>query len=405
VTSPARRRRVVIGAYACGPLEEPEAGAGWAHAVAAAATSDVWVVTRRRFAESVEAERRANPELASHLTVIYIDLSDRVLALRRHDWDMYWYYLLWQRELARTVRALHTEHHFDVAHHVTFANDWLLCGLASLEGVPLVWGPVGGASDIPYWRLRQWLGLKGLRTEVVRDLVTSLPRTVWGESAAKRASLVVAQNADVARRFARFADTVIEPNAALDAVELVDTPDLADPPQHAREGGAKTAVFAGRLIGLKGVRLALDAIARTPVQSWRLDVYGDGPDRELLIERARRLGIADRVQFLGHRPRPEVLSAFASADAMLFPSMHDQAGWVAGEASSLGCPVVCLPLGGPPLLAGPNAFVASLDGDVVANVAEQLERAGKARGARHNRWSRERLPELVDGWYRRVTTG
>ncbi|CAI9406257.1 MULTISPECIES: glycosyltransferase [Aestuariimicrobium] len=396
MTSP-RRRRVVIGAYACGPLEEPEAGAGWAHAVAAAATSDVWVVTRRRFAESVEAARRADPELARHLTVTYIDLSDRVMALRRHDWDMYWYYLLWQRQLARTVRGLHAQHHFDVAHHVTFANDWLLCGLAGLEDVPLVWGPVGGASDIPYWRLRQWLGLKGLRTEIVRDLVTTLPRAVWGESAAKRASLVVAQNADVARRFARFADTVVEPNAALEPV------DLANAPRRVRAEGPRTAVFAGRLIGLKGVRLAIDAVARTPAQAWRLVVYGDGPDRELLIERARRLGIADRVEFRGHRPRTEVLSAFASADAMLFPSMHDQAGWVAGEASSLGCPVVCLPLGGPPLLAGPNAFVASLDGDIVANVAEQLERAGEAGGTRHNRWSHDRLPDLVDGWYRRAT--
>ena len=88
---------------------------------------------------------------------------------------------------------------------------------------------------------------------------------------------------------------------------------------------------------------------------------------------------------------------------MLFPSMHDQAGWVAAEASSVGCPVVCLPLGGPSLLAEPNAFIASLEGDIVANVAGQLVAAGRSRGVRHNRWSKERLPALVEGWYDQVT--
>jgi glycosyltransferase involved in cell wall biosynthesis len=84
---------------------------------------------------------------------------------------------------------------------------------------------------------------------------------------------------------------------------------------------------------------------------------------------------------------------------MLFPSLHDQAGWVVAEASSAGCPVVCLPLGGPPILAGPNAYVAPLEGDVVANLAEQLVAAGESRGEPHARWSRDRLVQLVDDWY------
>lgn len=390
-----RRRRVLIGAYACGPVEEPEASAGWAFATAAAQRNDVWVITRNRFAEPVTEALAADPALSRHLRFVHLDLPEKVMARRRRDIDLYWYYALWQSELARTAAALHAEHRFDVAHHVTFANDWLPCGLARLDGVPLVWGPVGGASHLPYWRLRRWLGVRGVATEVIRDVVTALPRRYWGERAARRAELVVAQNDDVARRFARFAQVVVEPNAALDPVELTAGP-------QAPRSTVKTAVYAGRLIGLKGVRLALDAIARTPAGSWRLLVFGEGYDRDLLAKRASRLGIADRVEFLGHRPRAEVLAAFESADAMLFPSMHDQAGWAAAEASSLGCPVVCLPLGGPPILARPNDFVAGLDGDVVANVAHQLELAARQRGTRHNRWSRDRLADLADAWYDRA---
>jgi glycosyltransferase involved in cell wall biosynthesis len=386
---------VLISAYACGPVEEPEASAGWAFAVAAAQHADVWVITRRRFSAAVSAALAQDPALAEHLQVVHIDLPDSIRKFWKHDWDLYWYYFLWQRELSRTARRLHAEFRFDVAHHVTFANDWLPCGLAHLNGVPFVWGPVGGASRIPYWRLRSWLGFRGLSTELIRSVITAVPREIWGDRAARKADLVVAQNQDVADHFTRFAATIVEPNAALDPVPM-----LAPPPE--REGGQPVAVYAGRLIGLKGVRLALDALARPEVQDWRLRIYGDGYDRQLLVGRARKLGIADRVDFLGHRPRAEVLAAFERADAMLFPSMHDQAGWAAAEASSLGCPVVCLPLGGPPLLARPNAFVAGLEGDIVGNVAAQLKAAGRSRGERHNRWSAERLPALVASWYDRV---
>lgn len=395
MTTPVPPMRVLIGAYACGPVDEPEASAGWGFATAACRDAEVWVITRKRFAETAESAIASDELLSERLHMVYIDLSDRVRSFWRHDWDMYWYYVLWQRKLTTTAKALHRDHAFDVAHHVTFANDWLPSGLVGLPSVPLVWGPVGGASQIPYWRLRNWLGLRGLATEVVRDLVTAIPRRIWGQAAARRAALIVAQNHDVARHFAQFGDVEVHPNASLDPV---DTSARSTVPRPA-EDGPKTAVFVGRLMGLKGVRLALDALAQTDPHDWRLRIYGAGYDRAALAARASRLGISDRVEFLGHRPRNEVLEAFETADALLFPSMHDQAGWVAAEASSLGCPVVCLPLGGPSILAEPNGFVASLEGDIVVNVVARLQEAGAARGVRHNRWAKTRLPAVVARWY------
>lgn len=387
------RRKVLISAYACGPSDEPEASAGWGYAVAAAQEHDVWVITRHRFMPAVDRALAANPELARHLHVIPIDLSSKVQKLRRHSWDLYWYYAIWQRKLARTAAALHRDIGFDVAHHVTFANDWLPCGVSGLSEVPFVWGPVGGASDIPYWRLRRWLGTRGIVTEVVRDAAVRLPRRLFGDRAARRARIVVAQNNDVARRFHKAAEVIVEPNAALD---------LSAVPARVPKSGqprSRSAIVVSRLIPWKGVRIALHAVARTDPGTWTMEIYGSGPLRASLEAEAETLGIGDRVIFRGHRPRSDVLAAMAEADVLVFPSMHDQAGWVAAEASTMGLPVVCLPLGGPPILADRNAFIADLEGDLAANVAAKMEDAVAVGGTPTSRWSAARLPHLVRDWY------
>ena len=390
--TPGVRRRVLIGAYACGPVEESEASAGWAFATAAAQRHNVTVITRTRFREAVEAARAEDPVLSERMTVVYVDPARWIMRLRQKlPGALYWFYPLWQGHLLREARRQHTSQPFDVAHHVTFANDWLRCGLAALDGVPFIWGPVGGASKVPYLRLRRWLGLRGTVTEAARDALTALPRAIWGDRAARRAALVVAQNPDVARRFARRARTVVEPNAAMERSIL--------PERRAVVRDRPVAVFAGRLLAWKGARLAIEAIAQPSASDWLLDVYGEGYELAALRRLAADRGVADRVRFLGRVPRGQVLDAFADADAMLFPSMHDQAGWVAAEASTLGLPVVCLPLGGPATLADRNAFVAEVEGDIPAQLAEQLVAARAAGGTPHDRWSSDRLPDLVSRWY------
>ena len=387
----SNRPRVLIGAYAFGPSDEPEASAGWAFALAAAADHDVWVVCRRRFVQEIKDFLTTDVVLAKHLHVIHIDLPDKLRRTYRRPWDLYWNYILWQKLAARTAKRLHAEVHFDVVHHVTFANDWMPAGVAQIKSVPFVWGPVGGATRIPIWRLRRWLGFRGVVYEIARGLLTGIPRRIWGDANARRACVVAVQNEDVAHRYRRARRVVIEPNASLDATLL---PQRTLPNRLGRQ-----AVFVGRLIPLKGGSIAIASLAHAQAQVWSLEIYGAGPEEAALLSLARRLGVSDRVMFHGHCPRQEALDAMSKADVLLFPSMHDQAGWAAAEASSMGTPVVCLPLGGPPTLAQPNAYIVSLDGDLIFNVVTAMNRAAVEGGVPHSRWSQERLREVVTEWY------
>jgi glycosyltransferase involved in cell wall biosynthesis len=134
-------------------------------------------------------------------------------------------------------------------------------------------------------------------------------------------------------------------------------------------------MFAGRLIGWKGVALAIRAISQLP--AWRLLVCGKGPDEGRLRRLVSDLDLEDRVTFTGWLPRSEVLRLMREeAGVFLFPSLHDEAGWVVVEALMAELPTVCLGRGGPPLLINRHGIAVSAAGSpsaVVARLARALE--------------------------------
>jgi glycosyltransferase involved in cell wall biosynthesis len=133
--------------------------------------------------------------------------------------------------------------------------------------------------------------------------------------------------------------------------------------------GPPSALYAGRLEPWKGVFLCLHALALLP--GWRLIVCGGGKDQHRLERLARRLHVADRVEWVGWLPQDELLDRMRRADVFLFPSLREEAGAVVAEARAAGLPVVCLERGGPPLLAGP-AGICVPDSGGVASIARRL---------------------------------
>ena len=100
--------------------------------------------------------------------------------------------------------------------------------------------------------------------------------------------------------------------------------------------------YLGRLeIAQKGLDLLLDAYARLAGSIEQdLVLGGDGPDRQALVEQAERLGIADRVRFVGRVPADERFGWLAGADLVAMPSRYETFGMVAAEALAVRTPVV-----------------------------------------------------------------
>ena len=83
-----------------------------------------------------------------------------------------------------------------------------------------------------------------------------------------------------------------------------------------------------------------------------------------------RLGLGDRVRFVGVRTEP--LPWFRAADVFVLPSREDPFPLVCLEAAATATPVVCFDAGGMPEMVGPNAAGAVVDYPDVGAMADAV---------------------------------
>jgi glycogen(starch) synthase len=105
-------------------------------------------------------------------------------------------------------------------------------------------------------------------------------------------------------------------------------------------------LYVGRLETWKGPHLLLQALARLGTEvDWRLQVAGRGSQEHDLAAETRRLGIQQRVDFLGHVPNDSLGRLYASSAAVVVPSIRTASfsePWalVVNEAMQTGALVV-----------------------------------------------------------------
>ena len=149
----------------------------------------------------------------------------------------------------------------------------------------------------------------------------------------------------------------------------IGAPAVVPRPEAIRRKTRTTFLFAGRLLGWKGVHLALEALNQAIKRGADVElvVVGDGDMRDVLLARAQVLGIADRLTLKARVPQAELMALYHQADAFLFPSLHDSSGNVVLESLSRGLPVICLDLG------GPRQFLTEACGRVVSTNGASYE--------------------------------
>lgn len=333
--------RILLSAFALGPGEGSESGSAWRWANELAKEHDVVVVTDganlRRIGEKVAQLKHPR------LTVLYYR-PWWVRRMKVNTWTSQFIFGQWQLGLLAFVRRLHREQPFDVCHHISYGAfrqaSWL-----GFVGPPFVFGPVGGGEDAP-WRLKRSFPRGEKQRELARAavnwLATCNPLWHWALS---RTALVFARTEETKARLPAAVQrrTVVAQETGAPHGRLPIARGLA-PAQRVE------LMFAGRLLGLKGVQFAVRAMAllRDRGLDARLTVIGSGPMALPLQDLAQALALGDRVAFVPFLPQKDLFERYAAAHVFLFPSLRDAGGNVVQEALSAGVPVVCLKLGGPP---------------------------------------------------------
>lgn len=239
--------------------------------------------------------------------------------------------------LILTIRRLHSERAFDIIH-----CHWVVPqGLAALLALrakirpPIVMTSHGGdlytlSKGLTHSLLR-WVLPRATAITVVSDPLAEVARKLGGENLQRLAMIPMGVATD------RFDVSHRKPHWASDL-------GLHRP----------VALFVGRLAEKKGVCHLLDALLLEPLSGleFNLAIVGDGPLRKQLERQAARLGLQDKVHFLGPLSYEHMPVYMASADLLVAPSVNASDGDCEGlptvilEAMASGTAVLTTPVGG-----------------------------------------------------------
>jgi glycosyltransferase involved in cell wall biosynthesis len=219
-----------------------------------------------------------------------------------------------------------------------------------------------------------------------QSLFTSL-NAYWERQAYQRSRVVVAVSQRVRAELVDIAVPADRIRVVLNGVDTEEFhPGPADRKAVGFAEGVPIALFVGDIrTPRKNLDTVLQALLRVP--TLQLAVAGStrhSPYPEL----AERLGLADRVRFLGFRR--DVADLMRAADMFVFPSRYEACSLVLLEAMASGLPVITAATAGGAEIVQPECGLVLADPDDVDRLAEGLQavtedrclRAGMSRAAR-----------------------
>jgi UDP-glucose:(heptosyl)LPS alpha-1,3-glucosyltransferase len=282
-------------------------------------------------------------------------------------------------------------------------------------GFDKTWGqdvlyPQGGLHAAARWHNR--LKHRGRLARAFAGLVQRLDPAGWSFARLERRQYlgadrptVVVNSRMVRGHFERFLgvapDTVRVLPSAIDPMRFAadDRPKrrAAERDRWGVSPGTPVGLFVAMNYRLKGLAPLLRAAARVPAGDWTLAVVGH-PNTARYERLAARLGVADRVRFLGFRADPK--DAYFAADFLVHPTFYDPCSLVALEALACGLPVVTTRYNGAAELlsdrtgvvvgdphdadALAGAIVRMLDGPFRATAAQAAREAARAWTFEHH---------------------
>ena len=334
--------KVLINAYACSPGMGSEPGMAWNWVVNLAKFCELYIITEGEFWEKIEA---AVPTLeqGGNMHFYYNPVSDEIrkMCWNQGDWRFYKYYRQWQWKTYLMAKGICEKERIDVLHQLNmigFREPGYLWKLSKENGVPFVWGPIGGLKQFPTAYLKE----AGLKMQLFMRLKNFL--NIWQlkhekrvDEALKTAKLLISSIPDSYRALKKYKglESIVIPETGCFLSEDISTSRFDTEEFH--------IMWVGKFDFRKQLPLALQAVALAKNPKLKLDVYGSGSVGQ--VEMAKRmgeeLGISQQVIWYGNQKNDVVMEAMRKAQLFFFTSVNEDTSTVVLEAVSNRLPVVC----------------------------------------------------------------
>ncbi len=145
----------------------------------------------------------------------------------------------------------------------------------------------------------------------------------------------------------------IKQNTGIDAIVVPNTVDVKIFAMKQKRTNESTRQFhfvsTGNLIEIKGYDLLINAFAEVlkKYSDCELKIWGDGSECKWLLGQIGKLGIADKIKFMGRQEREVLAEDYPNEDAFVLPSRAETFGVAYIEAMASGLPVIATYCGGP----------------------------------------------------------
>ena len=350
-----KKLKVLISAYACNPsssarLHPGEDIKGWRFMRQVSRFHDIWVITHSYNKTGVE--KALDQKALPRVKFIFINLPAWIRLLYKIDFGQRIYYYLWQIKAWMVARRLHRQIQFDIAHHLSFGNDWIPSFIGALLPVPFFWGPLGGGQRTPELLLAEY-SLYGRFAEKMRDLAQFIGRNdYFRRRCLKRSAAILVCNKETREKIPNRYQSKLY----WFPLNGIFPEDLVEQDKAKKKGECFRIVSAGRLHRLKGFALAIKAFEdfSKKYPNSEFNIIGKGPEYSRLSKTILERNLSAKVKISSWMNRQDLLAQFRESDVFLFPSFRDGGGAVVVEAMAAGLPVICLNTGGPGFHVSPE---------------------------------------------------
>lgn len=348
--------KILLSAFACDPFFGSDEEVGWRWAMGLERCGhDVTVITRASHQAEIEKFISAN-DLVTRVSFVYVDAPRLHRLTHTFNKRNHIYYYCWQILAFLRAKRLHSAHHFDLVHHVTWVS-FRQPSFMGLLGIPFIFGPVAGGDEIPRGYISDF-SAKQKFVEYVRWFANSVVRLDPLMCLTYRtADKVIFTSESHLERVPRW---VIDKSSVDLAIGVDQGVARTSTSPMTKVMPGKRLFFAGRCIGWKGMDIGLKILALVLQQDpdVTLTVVGDGVDRARWMIKAKSMGLDHAIDWKGWLPKEQVLAMYAEYDLLFYPSLRDSGGFVVLEALQQGLPVVCFRLGGPGVVVNEHCGAA-----------------------------------------------